>query len=126
MYKIGDEVETLYGVCLIENHDTKLKVFHTKHIKTQRLFMFYEDSLDILGLYRTAHEKLIEMGYQRVEDDEDDCFVYKKGLDYVTITKSGEVAVHDKNTYFGASYFDLTLSRILTQYLEELDENTSL
>lgn len=135
MYKIGDKVETPLGIGVIQSleetifEDEKGNPIYDYAVKFENDYDYYtEHKLDkiiflnhVVKPYRTAHEKLIEMGYERVEDEDDDCFVYRKGLDYVTITKDGQVAVHDKNTYFGASYFNITLSRILTQYLEELE-----
>ena len=61
--------------------------------------------------YRTAHEKLIEMGYEST-----------KGNNFTKYRHDElpRVTIYSDNTY-SCSDTNLELSRILTQYLEELE-----
>lgn len=65
---------------------------------------------------KTAHDKLIEMGYkhERIEHME---FYEKEEFDYIWFSRT------EKNYRLGEVYVDIELSRILTEYLEELKEN---
>lgn len=65
---------------------------------------------ETLKPYCTAHEKLIEMGYELT-----------KYTDYVSYRHDElpRVTIYSDNTY-SCSDTNLELSRILTQYLEEL------
>ena len=60
MYKIGDKVETPLGIGILvdvsQNNETKYKVAHG----TRTTWYAHDE----IKPYRTAHEKLIELGYE--------------------------------------------------------------
>jgi len=63
---------------------------------------------------KTAHDKLIEMGYihERIEDKE---YYAKNVFDYIWFSRT------NKKYKLGEVYVDIELSRILTEYLEDLE-----
>ena len=115
MYKIGDKVETPLGIGKLadisQNNETKYKVMHGA-----RSTWYAHDEITP---YRTAHEKLIEMGYKRfntshgVEYNKEHCQIL---IDEQDKTYKVYWMVDDM-----AYWIDLELSRVLTQYLEELE-----
>lgn len=114
MYKIGDKVETPLGVGILSdisaNNETKYKVMYG----TRSTWYAHDE----IKPYRTAHEKLIEMGYEYIQlsEDEDDHY-YELNDEYIWFS------ISEKNYRMsGGIEVDLELSRILTQYLEELEE----
>ena len=66
--------------------------------------------------YRTAHEKLIEMGYEFIKGN--NCVFYRHD-------ELPRVTIYSDNTY-SCSDTNLELSRILTQYLEEIEMSKSI
>ena len=121
MYKIGDKVETPLGIGSIYNisdeeySDFTVELFgYEKHIVTlcnvnvKGQPLLYKDT--DLKPHRTAHEKLIEMGYELTKRSD---YVFYRHDDLPRIT------IYNDKTY-SCSDTNLALSRILTQYLEEL------
>jgi len=106
MYKIGDKVETPLGVGKLvdisQNNETKFKVAYG----TRTTWYAHDE----ITSYRTAHEKLIEMGYKLT-----------KYTDYVSYRhkKMVGIVIYNDNTY-SCNDTNLELSYILTQYLEEM------
>ena len=130
MYKIGDKVETPLGSGVITVSGGGIFYVQVKN----QLLHYKEDNL---APYRTAHEKLIEMGWE-VYTDNINVIVYKKTIqhdvyrdDYIKVgvykkEKKYNGTVHYNDSFSSAyrhhSYdFELDLSRILTDYLEELE-----
>lgn len=132
MYKIGDKVETPYGIgkiTYISEYITQ-KGFHIQ-LKNGNV----EFTANHLKPYTSAHDKLIVLGYEKT--------VNKTTVDYIKETKDtyrrygNRITIHLKEKlYSGISFnddlfnsqyhtsemaFSLKLSRILTQYLEELE-----
>lgn len=74
----------------------------------------------VLKPYKTAHEKLIEMGYEHHEYSYGDVYELKESYKYnglsSRIQTDNQGAINCGDVYIG-----LELSRILTQYLEELE-----
>ena len=70
--------------------------------------------------YKTAHEKLIEMGYEHHEYSYGDVYELKESYKYNGLCRriqtDNQGAINCGDVYIG-----LELSRILTQYLEELE-----
>jgi len=133
MYKIGDKVETPIGIGILSdisaNNETKYKVMYGS-----RSTWYAHDEIKP---YQSAHEKLIEMGWE-VYTDNINVIVYKKTIqhdvyrdDYIKVgvykkekKYNGTVHYNDRfsSAYRHHSYdFELDLSRILTQYLEEME-----
>lgn len=114
MYKIGDKVETPYGVGVI----TVIRndgMFFVK-IKNQLVHCVYDE----LTPYRTAHEKLIEMEWEEQETTIKNNRRYDKGDNTIFI----DIVKKTYEVYEGYDPYqiDLKLSRILTQYLEEIEQ----
>ena len=126
MYKIGDKVELDNEMYIIKGLDGDLAQIINGH--GSRIVDVSE-----LTPYRTAHEKLIEMGYQEkihdtiVKSDVESGRYkqYAKGSEVILIDVedrefttytlySGDKGVSD------VSWVNHKLSRILTQYLEEM------
>ena len=107
MYKIGDKVETEKGngiIVAISGYEEQLYIVEITNIGN---WGFNEHQLNP---YRTAHEKLIEMGYVSIKRNDNVSYIHDE-LPRVTI--------YSDNTY-SCSDTNLELSRILTQYLEEV------
>ena len=115
MYKIGDKVELDNEMYIIKGLDGDLAQIINGH--GSRIVYVSE-----LTPYRTAHEKLIEMGYEVIGKKQ-----YKKVINdiqtyYITFyDNSYTIYCDDKLTESQVVIgIDLTLCRILTQYLEEM------
>jgi hypothetical protein len=123
MYKIGDKVETPQFTGIVE------KVYESGVKVNGKMF-----PLKDIKPYRTAHEKLIEMGYEEKIHDT----VVKSDVEsgrYKQYAKNYEVILIDvENREFttytlyngdkgvsDVSWVSHELSRILTQYLEEME-----
>ena len=126
MYKVGDKVETRLGIGVIEKVTEYPKGYdNSYHVSVnvckEKLIMIYEE--DELKPYKSQHEKLIEMGYsfselinymRRYENEYDD----------ENIPVEIIIDYKHKNYYIPENdVVNLELSRILTQYLEELEES---
>ena len=104
MYKRGDKVETLdYGTGeIIRVNDDG--AYHI-HVKNAYVNLFDKE----IKPYKSAHDKLIELGYVKTHRD-----------GYVKYDGEKIIIIYDDKTYSCVDT-DLELSRILTQYLEELE-----
>ena len=152
MHKIGDKVETPLGIGVIQSLeetifvDEKDNPIYDYAVKFENDYDYYtEHKLDkiiflnhVVKPYHTAHEKLIEMVWECVDNDKKYAVYRKTTLkneyhnDYIQLevikrTKTfGAIRYYNDN--FNSQYshhqfnFDLTLSRILTQYLEEMKQ----
>ena len=131
MYKIGDKVETPIGIGIIKWIDKASKNddegFDTLYVSING-FPEIEVNERHIKPYRTAHEKLIEMGWEdkgyvsdaRRYEGYNMWVIFNVTNKTYTINKLVGIAIICPN-------IDITLSRILTQYLEELHEtHTSL
>ena len=103
MYKIGDKVETPLGVGKVSISATGYMV----NIKGYQVVF----EADVVTPYQSAHDKLLAMGYE-----------FNKRNDYVIYTHDelSRVTIYRDKTY-SCGDANLTLSRILTAYLEELE-----
>ena len=133
MYKVGDKVETPLGIGVIigkrvaMQHDDIIFEVENKGIKVD----FRNTHVTP---YRTAHDKLIEMGYEEKIHD----IVVKYDVEsgrYKQYAKGSEVILIDLEdaefttyTLFSGdkgvsdvAWVTLELSRIITQYMEELE-----
>ena len=109
-YEIGQKVETEKGngiIVGISGYEEQLYIVEITNIGK---WGFNEHQLKP---YRTAHEKLLEMGYEC--EERRDVKIYRHE------NKISSVRVYDDNT-ISCNDIDLELSRILTQYLEEMAE----
>jgi hypothetical protein len=131
MYKIGDKVEycgLVSTVVSINERQRVMGIVYTQEEEQSAVVGF-----DSVKPYRTAHEKLIEMGYEEKIHDT----VVKSDVEsgrYKQYVKGSEVILIDvENRDFtkyilyngdkgvsGVSWVNHKLSRILTQYLEEM------
>ena len=105
MYKIGDKVEYLNNVWEVCDWE-----IDSVEIYNEKMGVNIYVPIDDVKPYRTAHEKLIEMGYELI--DREEWIIYKhKNLP--------RIVIHNGN--YSCSDTNLALSRILTAYLEELE-----
>ena len=107
-YEIGQKVETGKGngiIVGISGYEEQLYIVEITNIGN---WGFNEHQLKP---YRTAHEKLIEMGYESTKGNN---FTKYRHDELPRIT------IYNDNTY-SCSDTNLELSRILTQYLEEME-----
>ena len=123
MYKIGDKVETPIGIGIIKWIDKASKNddegFDTLYVSING-FPEIEVNERHIKPYRTAHEKLIELGYrisQTTALTHSLYTIYDKDGSSITIIER-----RSGNAYKTRQEVSLELSRILTQYLEELHE----
>lgn len=111
MYKIGDKVEYCGVVSTIVAINEAQRVMSVVYKEEQEQGAVV--GFDSVKPYRTAHEKLIELGWI--------CKEIYGGKKYIAPNlEHGTFIVWDDKT-FTTSDCDLELSRILTQYLEELE-----
>ena len=111
MYKIGNKVKTDFGICTIVSKYEELNNHYVVDFKGERYIMHVRE----IKPHKTAHEKLIEMGYELTKRSD---YVFYRHDDLPRVT------IYSDKTY-SCSDTNLVLSRILTQYLEELNETTS-
>lgn len=114
MYKIGDKVETkdnyykkLNGVVVKDNYPKEYNQVRVKYS------LEFEETIenDFLIKQPSAHEKLIELGYELTKRTD---YVFYRHDDLPRVT------IYSDKTY-SCSDTNLALSRILMQYLEELE-----
>ena len=113
MYKIGDKVEycgLVSTVVSINERQRVMGIVYTQEEEQSAVVGF-----DSVKPYRTAHEKLIEMGYELTKRSD---YVFYRHDDLPRVT------IYSDKTY-SCSDTNLVLSRILTAYLEELHETPS-
>lgn len=128
MYKVGDKVEYCGEVVEIT------QIFDSGNCMVSNGTLEAYAHLSDLDKYKSAHDKLIEMGYEEkihdtVVKSEVESGRYKqyvKGSEVILIdVKDGEFTTY--TLYSGdkgvsdVSWVSYELSRILTQYLEELE-----
>ena len=117
MYKIGDKVEycgLVSTVVSINERQRVMGIVYTQEEEQSAVVGF-----DSVKHYRTAHEKLIEMGYEHSEYSYGDVYELKESYKYNGL--SGRIQTDNCGAInCGDVYIGLELSRILTQYLEEM------
>ena len=114
-YEIGQKVETPLGVGTISYIDSEFAWVSIKGTP--------EIEFDIRHLkpYKTAHERLLEMGWEDVETYSVDIIEYRKdGSEIYVYKRDKKYEAYDGLS--SAYSMNLELSRILTQYLEEMAE----
>lgn len=131
-YVIGQKVTTPLGVGLVGAIDKDLKGNTLIAVNIGKL------SIDYIGIsfkesdikpYRTPHEKLIDMGYEYVEHKQGHRYKHKEKEDYIDIDLLRSSYYHftfkyERHYRMSALPLGTTLelSRILTEYLEWLEE----
>jgi len=105
MYKIGDKVEYCGEVVKIT------QIFDSGGCMVSNGILEAHAHLSDLDKHKSAHEKLIEMGYEFIKGN--NCVFYRHD-------ELPRVTIYSDKTY-SCSDANLELSRILTQYLEELE-----
>lgn len=135
-YEIGQKVETEKGngiIVAISGYEEQLYIVEITNIGK---WGFNEHQLKP---YKTAHEKLIEMGYEYEEHKQGHRYIHRENKDYIDIDLFRESYYHFEFKYqrdyrktpYPIRHYrttpypistNLELSRILTQYLEEMVE----
>ena len=114
MYKIGDKVEYCGEVVKIT------QIFDSGGCMVSNGILEAHAHLSDLDKLKSAHEKLIEMGYEHHEYSYGDVYELKESYKYNGL--SGRIQTDNQGAInCGDVYIGLELSRILTQYLEELE-----
>lgn len=129
-YKIGDKVETPLGVGVITYIDSDGEIDYDYWISIKETPPISFDKKYIQS-YKSAHDKLLELGY--IQKNDNHLITYEKKL-YYTNKKHNEryfiieiskvikrYRVRDNDAF--PVGIDLQLSKILTQYLEELEND---
>ena len=116
MYKIGDKVEYLNNVwevcdCEVDN----VEIYNEK--MGVNIYLPIGD----VQPYRTAHDKLIAMGWEQKMSGGNLTLYMQGDLTIYAYKKEKCVICHGTNDSQLTFIINLALSRILTQYLEELD-----
>lgn len=130
MFKVGDKVETKdFGVGEIIRLSNGANTVSSNdenvyHVKVKNAYVnVYEKNLEP---YQSPHEKLTALGYKLVlkdtEDYDETLITYKKQRMTLEIDKNKKRYVLFDGSMYSAVYTDLELSRILTRYLEEIEE----
>lgn len=120
-YKIGQQVETPLGVGEVKGvRQYQNPIYQIKFMDSNFKVMDFEEAE--LKPYKTAHDKLLSMGFEMVLDDEHFTIFEHQELDYtIRIDKLWKgIGIHHYNDDPHYRYIYLELSRILTQYLEEM------
>ena len=114
MYKIGDKVEYLNNVWEVCDWEVD-----SVEIYNEKMGVNIYVPIDDVKPYRTAHDKLIEIGYrisQTTALTHSLYTIYEKDGSSITIIER-----RSGNAYKTRQEVSLELSCILTQYLEELE-----
>lgn len=107
MYKIGDKVEYLNNVWEVCDWE-----IDSVEIYNEKMGVNIYVPIDDVIPYHTAHEKLLALGYELTKRTD---YVFYRHDDLPRVT------IYSDKTY-SCSDTNLALSRILTQYLEELEK----
>lgn len=115
MFKIGDKVETPLGrgkIVTIEKYNKEDGPSYMVVINNSNELGF--TSAD-LKLYKSAHEKLLEYGFKiEIDNDEFISLIHPTKNYFLTIYKL-------QKTYYIDGAIGLELTKILKQYLEEME-----
>ena len=116
MYKIGNNVEYLNSVW--EVCDSEID---SVEIYNEKMGVNIYVPINDVKPYQSAHDKLIALGW--VEDDRKEFTIYSKNSNEIYINKQRKTYQLYSYQYItnGPMYVSLELSRILTQYLEEME-----
>lgn len=131
-FKVGDKVETPFGVGIFHSYvdgGFMSGSFRVRYEKVQTGGVYFWNEDDIKP-YKTAHEKLIDLGWEFCEWSIKENFKqYEKYNEYSRTTMSIRIFKNRHGIYYflnNFTYVEKEFSKILTQYLEELEnENYS-
>jgi len=116
-YEVGQKVETPLGIGTIVGSKPILyaRDVYNVELKTKEGNFYIWFTQDVLKPYKSPHERLLEMGFELVTANK---------LIYITYDDLTHFVVDKerKELNFHIGTVDLELSRILTQYLEEMEE----
>lgn len=121
-YEVGQKVETPLGVGVVVGYNDTYDMYlvDLNDEFTNQQFKEYH-----LKPYKTPHEKLIELGWKHFDEDKMGV-IYENESAYLNIYKTHKYYIFE--TKESGKYIenkveiDLELSRILTDYLEWLEE----
>ena len=119
MYKVGDKVilnSRVFTVLSVDKHHKQIEALHPNR---EEWTLNYED----IKPYKSAHDKLIEMGWEQKMSGSNLTLYMKGDLTIYAYKKEKCVICHGSNDSQLTFIINLALSRILTQYLEELEND---
>lgn len=120
-YEIGKKVVTPLGDGVVVGYNDTYDMYlvDLNDEFTNQQFKEYH-----LKPYKTPHERLLEMGFEMVLDEEHFTIFEHQELDYtIRVDKLWKgIGIHHYNDDPHYRYIYLELSRILTEYLEWLEE----
>lgn len=125
-FKAGDRVETPFGVGIFQSYvdggfmSGSFRV-HYEKVQTGGVYFWNEDDIKP---YKTAHEKLIDLGWEFWGE-----YLKYKQYEKFDETSRRTTSIRIYKDHHGIYYFlnnftyvEKELSKILTQYLEELEK----
>src|SRR5690554_3245177 len=128
-FKAGDKVETPFGVGIFYGYidggfmSGSLRVDYEK-VQTGAVYFWNEDDIKP---YKTAHEKLIDLGWEFCEWSIKENFKQYEKFDGISRrTMSIRICKDRHGIYYflnNFTYVEKELSKILTQYLVELEND---
>ena len=126
-YEIKQKVETPLGIGTIVGSKPILyaRDVYNVELKTKERDFYIWFTQDVLKPYKTPHERLLEMGYVYEEHKQGHRYTHKENLDYIDIDLFRNTFYHFEFSFRKfpkPAGTNLELLKILTQYLEEMNE----
>lgn len=110
-YEVGQKVETPLGVGVVKGiRQYQEPIYQIKFMDSNFMVLDFEENE--LKPYKTPHERLLDMGYELIQGANLKIYRHDKLMNF---------RVYDDNT-ISCNEINLELSRILTDYLEWLEE----
>ena len=116
-FKIGQKVNVPLGVGVIKYYMGGSTVW----VSFDENMAEIELDIKHLKPYKTAHEKLIDMGFTRFYELSNS-INYSNGQNLISFDKGSNTVLFYNRFNMDCSVINMELSRILTQYLEEMEE----
>ena len=122
MYKIGNTVKTEFGIGVVKDKYENLNNHFVINIRDVDIIVHVSE----MEHYKTAHDKLIELGWE-YKGFVELRHIYEKKYPYkfkehIIIFPKSKFYLTSTNSKGHSVLINIELSRILTQYLEELEE----
>jgi hypothetical protein len=116
VYKAGDKVETPHGTGWVKSYS---EVYDMYIVDLKGAFKNQQYKPYHLKPHKSAHDKLIEMGFKKNEDGH---YQHDFDGDIRVMSETNMKTMETQKYLVPRVHLTLELSRILTQYLEELED----